>query len=122
VRPTLAALDAAEPGIHAFATVARESALLGAEAIDRAIARGEKVGSRAGIPVAIKDLVLTKGLRTTFARDSMPAIPEDDDIAVERLKRADAIVIGKSNASDSASARTDLNFLGTTLKEIPHPW
>src|SRR5260370_31267789 len=85
----LAALDAAEPRVHAFATVAREDALLAAEAIDERIARGEDAGPLAGVPVAIKDLVLTKGLRTTFgSRLYADFLPEDGDIVVERLKSA----------------------------------
>ena len=87
--------------MHAFATVAREQALAKAEEIDRRLARGEAVGPLAGVPVAIKDLVLTKGLRTTFgSRLYADYVPEDDDIVVERLKAAGAVVIGKSNATE----------------------
>src|SRR5271156_887861 len=89
----LAALDSAEPRIHAFATVAHDQALRDADEIDARLKRGEKVGPLAGAPVAIKDLVLTKGLRTTFgSRLYAGYVPEDDDIVVERLRRAGAIV------------------------------
>ncbi len=97
----LSALDAAEPRLHAFATIARESALTEATAIDARLARGEDVGPLAGAPVAIKDLVLTKGLRTTFgSRLYSDYVPTEDDILVERLRKAGAVVIGKSNASE----------------------
>ena len=97
----LEALDAAEPRIHAFAALARDQAMLAAAAVDAKIARGEGAGPLAGVPVAIKDLLLTKGLRTTFgSRLYADYVPDDDDIVVERLKRAGAIVIGKSNASE----------------------
>jgi aspartyl-tRNA(Asn)/glutamyl-tRNA(Gln) amidotransferase subunit A len=116
----LAALDAAEPRIHAFATVAPEQALLAARAIDSAIARGETVGPLAGVPVAIKDLVLTKGLRTTFgSRLYAGYVPEDDDIVVERLRRAGAIVIGKSNASEFGFGAHGNNLLFETTR---NPW
>ena len=97
----LDALDAAEPRIHAFATVARDQALAAADAVDARLARGEAVGALAGAPIAIKDLVLTKGLRTTFgSRLYADYVPEHDDIVVERLRAAGAIVIGKSNATE----------------------
>ena len=116
----LAALDAAEPRIHAFATVAPEQAMLAARAVDSAIARGETVGPLAGVPVAIKDLVLTKGLRTTFgSRLYAGYVPADDDIVVERLRRAGAIVIGKSNASEFGFGAHGNNLLFETTR---NPW
>jgi aspartyl-tRNA(Asn)/glutamyl-tRNA(Gln) amidotransferase subunit A len=97
----LAAIDAAEPRLHAFATVARAGALAEADALDARFARGEAVGPLAGVPVAIKDLLPTKGLRTTFgSRLYADYAPEHDDIVVERLKAAGAIVIGKTNATE----------------------
>ena len=97
----LGALDSAESRIHAFATVAHSEALAAAEAIDAKLASGEPVGPLAGAPVAIKDLVMTKGLRTTFgSRLYADFVPDDDDIVVERLRKAGAIVIGKSNATE----------------------
>src|SRR5580658_9189580 len=97
----LDALDAAEPRVHAFATVARDQALAAADALDARLARGEAVEPLAGAPIAIKDLLLTKGLRTTFgSRLYADYIPEYDDIVVERLRAAGAIVIGKTNASE----------------------
>ena len=101
VMAALEALDAAEPRIHAFATVARDQALAAADAVDARLAHGEAVGPLAGAPIAIKDLVLTKGLRTTFgSRLYADYVPEHDDIVVERLRAAGAIVIGKSNATE----------------------
>src|SRR5260370_22019121 len=85
----LAALDAAEPRIHAFATVAREDALRAAEAIDVRIARADDAGPLAAVPVAFKDLVLTKGLRTTFgSRLHADFLPEDHDLGVAPLTAA----------------------------------
>jgi aspartyl-tRNA(Asn)/glutamyl-tRNA(Gln) amidotransferase subunit A len=116
----LAAIEAAEPRLHAFATVARESALAEAEAIDVKLARGEEVGPLAGAPVAIKDLVLTKGLRTTFgSRLYADYVPEHDDILVERLRKAGAVVIGKSNATEFGFGAHGNNPLFPTTR---NPW
>ena len=79
----------------------RSQALADADAIDRRLAAGEPVGPLAGVPVAIKDLISTRGLRTTFGsplyRDN---VPDEDDIVVERLRAAGAIVVGKTNTSE----------------------
>jgi aspartyl-tRNA(Asn)/glutamyl-tRNA(Gln) amidotransferase subunit A len=72
------------------------------------------------VPVAIKDLVLTKGLRTTFgSRLYADYVPEQDDIVVERLKRAGAIVIGKTNASEFGYGAFGHNPLFPTTR---NPW
>ena len=116
----LKALDAAEPRIHAFATVAREQALRDAGEVDAKIASGQDVGPLAGVPVAVKDLVMTKGLRTTFgSRLYAHFVPEDDDIVVERLKGAGAIVIGKSNASEFGMGAHGNNLLFEVTR---NPW
>jgi aspartyl-tRNA(Asn)/glutamyl-tRNA(Gln) amidotransferase subunit A len=113
----LDALDAAEPRVHAFATVARDQALAAADALDARLARGEAVEPLAGAPIAIKDLLLTKGLRTTFgSRLYADYIPEYDDIVVERLRAAGAIVIGKTNASEFGfGAHGNNSLFPTTL-------
>ena len=72
-----------------------------ARALEQSLARGGAAGPLAGVPVAIKDLLFTKGLRTTFgSRLYADFVPEDDDIVVERLKAAGAIVIGKTNVAE----------------------
>ncbi len=114
------AVDSAEPRLHAFATVARASALAEAEAIDARLGRGEEVGTLAGAPVAIKDLVLTKGLRTTFgSRLYADYVPEHDDILVERLRKSGAVVIGKSNATEFGFGAHGNNPLFPTTR---NPW
>jgi aspartyl-tRNA(Asn)/glutamyl-tRNA(Gln) amidotransferase subunit A len=113
----LAAIERAEPRLHAFATVARETALVDAEAIDARLARGEEVGPLAGAPVAIKDLVATRGLRTTFgSRLYANFVPDEDDIVVERLRNAGAVVIGKTNASEFGFGAHGNNLLFPTTR------
>ncbi|MEO6957348.1 MAG: amidase family protein [Antricoccus sp.] len=101
VSDTLRRMDLLDPHLHAFCTRADESALREARRVDDAIARGEDVGPLAGVPVGIKDLVATKGIRTvlgSFAYEHF--VPDEDDIVVERLRDADAIVLGKTNVSE----------------------
>jgi aspartyl-tRNA(Asn)/glutamyl-tRNA(Gln) amidotransferase subunit A len=115
-----ARLQSAEPRIHAFATLARDLALKQADAVDKSIARGEAAGPLAGVPVAIKDLVCTKDVRTTFgSRLYADYVPRDDDIVVERLKSSGAIIIGKSNASEFGFGAHGRNLLFETTR---NPW
>jgi len=108
----LARMAQVEPQIHAFATPDPKGALAAADAVDRKIAAGEDPGALAGVPVAIKDLVMVRGLRTTFgSRLYEDFIPEDDDICVERLRTAGAIILGKSNASEFGFGAHGCNLL-----------
>src|SRR4029077_18255761 len=89
VEAALAAMAATESRLHAFATPAPEQARADARALEQSLARAAAAGPLAGVPVAIKDLLFTKGLRTTFgSRLYADFVPEDDDIVVERLKAA----------------------------------
>ncbi len=105
--------------LHAFCTMA-DRALADADAIDERLARGEDPGPLAGVPVAIKDLICTRGLRTTYGsplyRDN---VPDEDDVAVERLKAAGAIVVGKTNASEFGYGPVGHNPLFPTTR---NPW
>lgn len=115
-----ASLDKVEPHIHAFATIAREQAYAAADKVDGKFARKEPVGPLAGVPVAIKDLVLTKGIRTTFGSNLYADyIPDHDDIVVERLKAADAIIIGKTNVSEFGFGAHGNNLL---FPATGNPW
>src|SRR5262249_41792471 len=84
------------------------------------IAAGESVGALAGVPVSIRDLILTRGVRTTSGslayRDF---VPDEDDVVVERLRRAGAIMIGKTNVSEFGYSATGHNPLFETTC---NPW
>ena len=113
----IAAVDAQ---LHAFCTVDADAARAEAEAIDKRFAAGDPVGPLAGVPVAIKDLICTRGLRTTFgSRLYADHVPDEDDVVVERLKAAGAVVIGKTNTSEFGYGAVGHNLLSATTR---NPW
>lgn len=101
---TQAALDRMEkrePLIRAFCTASPELALQQASVVDAKRARGEALGAFAGVPLAVKDLICTAGVKTTSGSAAYADfIPEDDDITVERLLAADAVLLGKTTAPE----------------------
>jgi amidase len=83
-----------------------------ASAVDRKLAAGEAVGPLLGLPMAIKDLSLTRGLRTTFGSTLYRNfVPTSDDLYVERVRRAGAIVIGKTNTPEFGAGSQTFNAL-----------
>jgi aspartyl-tRNA(Asn)/glutamyl-tRNA(Gln) amidotransferase subunit A len=101
VRASLARIEALDGELAAFCTVTADQALEQAGIVDRRIAGGETVGPLAGVPFAVKDLISTRAIRTTFGSPLYADnLPDEDDIAVERLCEAGAIVVGKTNTSE----------------------
>src|SRR3984893_10470209 len=94
-------MEVLEPHIHAFCTPTPEVARAAAGAVDAKIAAGEDAGPLGGVPIGIKDLVATKDILTVMGsalyRDF---VPDEDDIVVERLKAAGAVIIGKTNVPE----------------------
>jgi aspartyl-tRNA(Asn)/glutamyl-tRNA(Gln) amidotransferase subunit A len=94
-------MEMLEPHIHAFCTPTPDLARETAATVDRRIAAGEPVGPLAGVPVGIKDLVATRGILTAMGSPAYrDFIPDEDDIAVERLRAAGAVIIGKTNVPE----------------------
>lgn len=94
-------LEQREPYIQAFCTATPELALAQADAVDAKRSDGHVLGPLAGVPLAVKDLISTAGVRTTSGSAAYKDfIPEDDDICVERLLAADAILLGKTTAPE----------------------
>jgi aspartyl-tRNA(Asn)/glutamyl-tRNA(Gln) amidotransferase subunit A len=120
VEASLARIAALDRHYHAFCTVDEDGALAMADEIDRRLAAGETVGPLAGVPVGIKDLICTRGLRTTFGSLLYADyIPDEDDVAVSRLRAAGAIVVGKTNTSEFGYGAVGYNALfAPTL----NPW
>jgi amidase len=112
----LAQIARVNPKVNAICTLVADRAMKGARAADEALARGQAAGALHGLPVAIKDLALTKGIRTTFGSPIYKDfVPDQDDLIVERLKRAGAIVIGKTNTPEfGAGAQTYNEVFGET--------
>ncbi len=112
----LARIDRVNPHVNAIVTLLPEQALAGARDADAARARGETLGPLHGLPIAHKDLELTRGIRTTFGsplyRDF---VPERSSLLVERLQGAGAITIGKTNTPEfGAGSQTYNEIFGAT--------
>jgi aspartyl-tRNA(Asn)/glutamyl-tRNA(Gln) amidotransferase subunit A len=106
--------------LNAFATVCADEALAQACAADAARARGEALGPLHGVPFSVKDIINTKGVRTAWGSRLMAQnVPDADAVAVARLKKAGAVLIGKTTTSEFAwKLLTDSPLNGVTR----YPW
>ena len=96
-------IEQLDPRLRAFITVTAESALEEARRAEAAIGRGEWKGPLHGIPVALKDLIDTAGVRTTAASQQFAGrVPGQDAEVVRRLKAAGAVLVGKTNLHECA--------------------
>lgn len=96
-----------DPQVGAFLTVDRESTLERAAEIDRRRASKQPLGKLAGLPIAIKDVICTQGQRTTCASKILSNfIPPYDAHVIQRLRQADAILLGKTNMDEFAMGST----------------
>jgi aspartyl-tRNA(Asn)/glutamyl-tRNA(Gln) amidotransferase subunit A len=116
----LARIEQLNPRLNAFCLVTADAARQAAQAAEQAMMRGEALGPLHGVPVSIKDLVLTKGVRTMrgsklYERD----VPSEDAPVVERLKAAGAIILGKTTTPEFGfKGVTDSPVTGITR----NPW
>jgi len=109
-REALKFAEAENPKTNAYLTFAPERALAAARAVDQKIAAGEDLGLLAGVPIAIKDVILTRGLRTTCASRMLENyIPPYDATAVIRIEQAGGVILGKTNCDEFAMGSSNEN-------------
>src|SRR3981081_1174326 len=116
----LATIARVNPRLNAIVTLVADGARGLAQQAESAVMRGEKLGSLHGLPVAIKDITPTAGIRTTYGSPLFKDhVPTEDAEAVRRLKVSGAIVLGKTNTPEfAAGANTFNDVFGVTR----NPW
>ena len=116
----LARMDKLEPILHAFCTPTPDLARETARKLEHEIMAGKPVGPLAGVPVGIKDLVCTKGIRTVSGSQAYADfVPDEDDVVVERLKNAGAVILGKTNVPEFGYSGVGHNPVFPTTR---NPW
>ncbi|MEC7761452.1 MAG: amidase [Pseudomonadota bacterium] len=113
-------IEALQPVLNCFITIAGDEAMESARAAEAMVMAGKPLGPAHGLPFTVKDMVRTRGVRTTYGSlTRKDNIPDVDDLAVARLKRAGAILIGKTTAPEFAHApMTQSPLFGKTR----NPW
>jgi aspartyl-tRNA(Asn)/glutamyl-tRNA(Gln) amidotransferase subunit A len=119
-RAHLDRIAAVDDRVHAFLHVDNEGALEAAEAVDQRRSRGETLGPLAGVPIAIKDVLTTRGVPTTAASKILEGWrPPYDSTVVERLRAAGTVMLGKTNMDEFAmGSSTEYSAYGPTN----NPW
>jgi amidase len=116
----LQAIERLNPKVNAICTLAAESAMAAAERAEQAIMAGDPIGPLHGLPIGIKDVTPTAGIRTTFGSPLYANnVPTEDAAVVSRLKQAGAIILGKTNTPEFAAGANTVNrVFGATR----NPW
>ena len=113
-------IETLDSGLNSYLTVDREGALETARAAEQAVMDGEDLGPLHGVPISVKDLEMTKGLRTTSGslvfRDR---VPDADSIVVERVRQSGAVILGKTNTPEFGLLGHTMNRLGDHCR---NPW
>jgi amidase len=116
----LARIARVNPAINAICTLAADRARVDAQILDDRLAAGQPVGALAGVPIGIKDVIPTAGIRTTFGSALYADhVPTEDAPIVGRLKAAGAIVIGKTNTPEFAAGANTVNAVFGATR---NPW
>jgi aspartyl-tRNA(Asn)/glutamyl-tRNA(Gln) amidotransferase subunit A len=120
MKATLARIERQNPAINAFVTLHTEEALCNAQKADEALASGQKVGPLHGVPLHVKDNLYVAGSRTTFGSKLTESnVTADDCPAVERLRTAGMILVGRTNTPEQGwKGVTDNRVFGITR----NPW
>jgi aspartyl-tRNA(Asn)/glutamyl-tRNA(Gln) amidotransferase subunit A len=113
-------LDRLDPVLHMFTTVVPEQAREDAKRIEADLAAGREVGPLAGVPTGVKDLIYTKGVPTASGSHAYADfVPDEDDVVVERIKAAGAVVIGKTQVPEFGYSGTGQTPLAEPTR---YPW
>src|SRR2546423_4388757 len=120
VDAVLDGIERAQPALNAFITVCAEEARAAAKAAETAVMRGDTLGPLHGVPFAVKDLINTAGVRTSFGSVALADnVPAADSPAVARLKAAGAILVGKTTTPEFGhKCFTEAPLFGRTA----NPW
>ena len=119
-RAVLDRMERLDSQLHAFCTPTPEFAIAAAEQVDKSLASGAALGPLAGVPVSVKDLICTKGIKTVSGSCAYADfVPDEDDVVVERLKEAGAVIIGKTNVPEVGYSGVGHNSVFETTR---NPW
>lgn len=120
VKAHLDRIKEVEKDLNAFITITEEEALKAAKRVDEKIKNGESLGKLAGIPIGVKDNIVTKDIRTTAGSKMLENfIPPYDATVIERIKAEDGIILGKTNLDEFAgSYSTESSYFGATKNPI----
>jgi aspartyl-tRNA(Asn)/glutamyl-tRNA(Gln) amidotransferase subunit A len=119
-RAVLSRIEALNPRVNAFTTLCADAALAAARTAEQEIQRGHYRGALHGVPVGVKDLYDTAGIRTTYGSGMFRThIPERDAAIVTRLKAAGAIIVGKTATHELGLGLTTNNFFFGPTR---NPW
>ena len=110
-------IERVNPAVNAIVTLRAEAAMDEALEADAQLARGEEPGPLHGLPIGVKDLFKTAGMRTTYASPIYAdCVPDEDHLIVERERQAGGIIVAKTNTPEfGAGAQTFNAVFGTTL-------
>ena len=119
-RTFLDRIDAQNPSLNAFNLVTADRALARAEEIDRQRAKGASAGPLMGVPIAVKDNLCVRGVRTTASSRILERfVPPYDATAVQRMEAAGAVIIGKANCDEFAMGSSNEN---SAYGPVRNPW
>ena len=116
----LSRIDRLDSRLNSYLTVTADEAIDSARRAEEAVARGDALGPLHGVPISIKDLELTRGIRTTGGSLAFAdRVPDEDSVVVERVRAAGAVILGKTNTPEFGLLGHTQNLLGDHCR---NPW
>ena len=113
-------IESLDSQLNSYLTLNRDEAMEQAKAAEQAVVRGDELGPLHGVPVSIKDLEITRGLRTTSGSLAYKdRVPDEDSVVAGRVRKAGATILGKTNTSEFGALGAGENRLGDHCR---NPW